>query len=335
MLALTWWLAPLAARGAPAVDGEVEKDSPASELIQQGISLRRAGKDEEALTVFLEADRRVPNSARILLHITTAAQGSGKWLLAHQYLQKASAHRNEPYYQRYVAAIRVIEETIAQHVGRLRVIGSPSGATVSLNGAVVARLPMADDVVLELGTYEMEVAKPGYFTLRRPLTVSTGIATEAVELNVLRRVSDTLPAAGATSAISLQSPLGPDAARPDHPRLWLTTTLAVGGALLLGTSATFFVIREGDASKWNDNTRCLDPNRPLLTREQLCGDLRDSAITAERVAVTTGLLGIGFGGAALLHWLLSSPSDVDGTKSASFVPVCTAGPSGIVCRTNF
>jgi len=82
-------------------DDDAQLDSATLDLIHEGVALRRAGKDEAALNVFLEAEKHAPNSVRVLLHVTAAGQATGKWLLAFQYLQKASTHSDDPYYQRY------------------------------------------------------------------------------------------------------------------------------------------------------------------------------------------------------------------------------------------
>src|SRR3954468_6702225 len=71
-------------------DDDAQLDSATLDLIHEGVALRRAGKDEAALNVFLEAEKHAPNSVRVLLHVTAAGQATGKWLLAFQYLQKAS-----------------------------------------------------------------------------------------------------------------------------------------------------------------------------------------------------------------------------------------------------
>src|SRR5215216_8048811 len=77
-------------RVAPAQAANPADNEDAIEAaIQDGIALRRAGNDEDALTRFLELERRSPSSVRVLLHVTAAAQATGRWLLAHAYLRKA------------------------------------------------------------------------------------------------------------------------------------------------------------------------------------------------------------------------------------------------------
>src|ERR1043165_1608190 len=81
------------------------EDAVVESLIQRGIQLRRERQGEQAINVFLDAERQEPRSVRVLLHILTAAQAAGRWLMADAYMQKVSALKDDPYYQRHEDAI--------------------------------------------------------------------------------------------------------------------------------------------------------------------------------------------------------------------------------------
>jgi hypothetical protein len=317
---------------------EGQVDSATEDLIQRGIALRRAAKDEAALAVFLEAEKRAPNSVRILLHATTAAQGCGKWVMAHSYLRRASLYRTDPYYQRYRSAIRTVEDTVEQHVGQFRTLGAPAGAEVLLNGQRVGQLPMDEAVVVEVGAYELEVSKPGYFPLRRPVTVSGGggLSQESVELSSMHAVAGPVTSRAPFTVerndeVQISDRVG---ASPLRAR-WVTWALAGGGLALLGTSAALFAVREQRATTWNDDNACLNHDMPLQTRESVCGGVREDAVTAERLGIVAGALGIGLGGAAVAHWLFTSPRPMIGTEHASYTPSCVVGPSRVACQAAF
>src|SRR3954471_16744803 len=156
MLLLLTLANPVPARAAtPSDDAAIEV------AIQDGIALRRAGDDEGALSLFLDLERRSPNSVRVLLHITAAAQATGRWLLAHAYLRKAGSFKNDPYYVRNRAAVKAVEDAVARHVGQFRVVGQPAGAEVRLSGNLIGTLPLKEPVTVELGAYVLEVSKPG------------------------------------------------------------------------------------------------------------------------------------------------------------------------------
>lgn len=315
-------------------DEDGRTDVATEALIEEGIALRRSGKDEAALNVFLNAEQRAPTSVRVLLHVTTAAQATGKWLLAHQYLQKAALYREDAYYQRHRASIRTVEEAIAQHVGRLRVVGNPVGAEVLVNGERIGMLPLAEPKVLETGSYILEVRKAGYFPLRRPISVGTGLALsqETTELKVSS--ISALPASSAGASVSGASGSGSDAAVSPLRSRWITVALAGTSVGLLATSAVAFVARENEASHWNDDSACLDPMNPSASREDLCGDSRSDAKTAQTVGIVTGALGLGFGGAAVAHFIWSAPEPTTGSRARPST-ACAFGIGSFSCRGSF
>ena len=316
-----------------AADDDAQLDSATLDLIHEGVGLRRSGKDEAALNVFLDAEKHAPSSVRVLLHITAASQATGKWLLAYQYLQKASSHSDDPYYQRYRASIRTMEDAVAQHVGQFRVQGSPPGAELFLNGEPLGTLPMANARILEAGSYVLQVKKAGFFSLRRPVTIAggAGLTQETVQLNA----NDL---AGSDDARRLSSgSAGHDGSTsaPSPPRgRWLTWTLAGTSAALLATSGVALAIRQSEVKHWNDNDRCLSASHPLDTRAQLCGDVHSNARTAEGVSIATGLLGVGFGVGAVAHWLATSDHPSTSSQSGG-LPSCSAGLANIVCTGTF
>jgi hypothetical protein len=338
MLNLRAILGVLLLLGAPAIARAAEEDGQVDlatqDLVQQGIQLRRSGKDEAALRAFLDAEARSPSSVRVLLHVTAAAQATGRWLLAHQYLQKAAQYRSDPYYQRHRASVQAVEDAVAQRVGQLRVIGTPSGAEVLINGEVVGTLPMDGPRPLVVGSYLLEVRKPGYFSVRRPFEIVGGAhpSQEAVELKPAP------PARGATGAARTSGgakPIGETpAGRSTSPlrARWVTFALAGTGVALMATSGVAFAIREHEASRWNDDERCLDGANPSRTRQQLCADTRSDAKTAERVGIVTGVLGLGLGGAALAHWLSTSERE---NEHAGGLPACDIGLGSVACRGTF
>ena len=152
--------------------------------IQAGIELRKGGNDDAALDLFLKLDHDNPGSVRLMLQVTAAAQAAGRWLVAFEYLRKAAVFKSDPYYQRNRAAIRSVEDAVGQHVGQFRAVGEPSGAEVRLSGKRLGTLPLAEPVAVELGSYVLEVSKPGYYSLRRDVTLAAGatLNQEVVEL---------------------------------------------------------------------------------------------------------------------------------------------------------
>src|SRR5690606_32713081 len=121
-----------------------------------------------------------------------------KWLLADSYMRKVSKLSDDPYYARHADAIEVVRRSIATRVGTFQAQGAPDGASVRLDGELVGTLPMTEPASLEAGAYLMEVHKPGFYRLRRNVTISGGVLTrEPVELNQVTIRGDLGAGAGA------------------------------------------------------------------------------------------------------------------------------------------
>lgn len=315
------------------------EDAVVEALIQRGIQLRRNNSDEEALAVFLEAEKQDPTSVRVLLHVVTAAQAAGKWLLADSYMRKVTALESDPYYQRHADAIDVVRRSIAARVGTFQAQGGPDGASVRLDGQLVGTLPMTAPASIEAGAYLMEVHKPGYYRLRRNVTISGGVLTrEPVELN--RAIARGDLGAGSGTAASASGELGaePDRSWWQSPAVgWTFLGLGVASGVASGIS---FATREDRVERWNDD-RCIPAGEPDDTREQNCGQFRDQAETAQTIGIVTAVAGVVFGGVGITQLLTSGGSgDTVAEDSASASPGfkvtdCGAGFLTVACRGSF
>src|SRR5207247_310351 len=101
-LASVLWLGLL----HPTQASAAQEDAQTEQNIQDGIALRKAGNDEAALSLFIEIERQNPGSVRVILHVAAAAQASGRWVLAYNYLVKAAIFKDDPYYVRNRSAIK-------------------------------------------------------------------------------------------------------------------------------------------------------------------------------------------------------------------------------------
>ena len=316
------------------------EDAVVEALIQRGIQLRKNNADEQALAVFLEAEKQDPSSVRVLLHVVTAAQAAGKWLLADSYMRKVSALQEDPYYQRHADAIEVVRRSIAARVGTFQVQGGPEGATVRLDGQLVGTLPMTVPASIEAGAYQMEVHKPGFYRLRRSITINGGVLTrEPVELNRAVARGDVSPDAAGAGAGS-----GGVGAEPAERTWWNSpavgwTLIGLGAASGAG-SAIAFITRENKVDSWNDAS-CVSSDTPDVTRGEQCGSLKSEAETAQTIGVVTAIVGVAFTGLGIAHLLTagSPPATADSGSTASSqglrLTSCDAGLLSIACHGSF
>jgi hypothetical protein len=318
-------------------DESVPGEAGIEDVLRQGIALRRAGNDDAALALFLDLEKRAPDSVRVMLHIATAAQAAGKWTMAYDYMQKAASHRDDAYYQRHRAAIENVDKTISQRVGQFRARGAPVGAEVRLNGEVIGTLPMTNVKTVEVGSYVLEVYKAGYYPMRRPISITGGnLNQEAVEL---RERSALLASAGLGANASDPAP-GADTGPTVPPTFWrsraLTWTLVGTAGAAAVTSGVAFVFRERDASKWNDDSQCLDHINVSTTRDQKCPGLHHDIKVAETVGVVAGVTALTLGAAAIVQVLTTSPRERS-TESPSpqAHAGCSPGLGSVVCYGSF
>jgi len=318
------------------------EDAVVEALIQRGIQLRRNNSDEEALAVFLEAEKQDPTSVRVLLHVVTAAQAAGKWLLADSYMRKVTALEGDPYYQRHADAIDVVRRSIAARVGTFQAQGGPDGASVRLDGQLVGTLPMTAPASIEAGAYLMEVHKPGYYRLRRNVTISGGVLTrEPVELNRAVARGDLGAGPGtAGAAASGEVDVGGERANQSwwqSPAVgWTFLGLGVASGVASGIA---FATREDRVDRWNDD-RCVPEDDDTSTRQENCGPFKDEAETAQSIGIVTAIAGAVFTGVGITHLLTTGGSDDSvPTDSASTsglkVTDCGAGFLTIACRGSF
>jgi hypothetical protein len=316
------------------------EDAVVEALIQRGIQLRRGGSDDQALNVFLEAERQDQKSVRVLLHIVTAAQASGKWLMADSYMRKVSALKDDDYYRRHSDAIDAVRRSIAARVGTFQAQGEPEGASVRLDGQLVGTLPMESPAAVESGTYVMEVQKPGFYRLRRAINVVGGVLTrEPVELNAMPTRTD-LAAGGEPAGAAATEP----GVEPGTKGSWLTSpalawTLVGVGAASGITSAIVFQLREDRVKSWNDEGRCIASNGE--TREERCGGLKNDADTFQTLGIVSAIAGVALAGTGAVL-LLGSDDEEKGVASRSAstagslkVTGCDAGFMSIACRGSF
>jgi hypothetical protein len=320
---------PSRAEAAPPTDPD-ELES----AILAGIELRKGGNDDAALDLFLKLDRDNPGSVRLMLQVTAAAQAAGRWLVAYEYLRKAAAFKGDPYYQRNRVAIRSVEEAVGQHVGQFRAVGEPSGAEVRLSGKRIGTLPLAEPVAVELGSYVLEVSKPGYYPLRRDVTFAPGatLNQEVVELR-----PNAAPSAQLATSAAAEPPASDFSASAD--RSWWRShslTWVLGGVTLAAAATTggALWVRERSAERWNDDSKCLDTQQAGRTRAEVCGSERSTAKTAGNVALGAGVVTAVFATATLTQLLFSWGAPAHATQ-ARHSPSCSAGLGSFACSGTF
>jgi tetratricopeptide (TPR) repeat protein len=287
----------------------------ADALLEQGIDLRRLGKDQEALTVLEEAVALKPESARARVHLAAAHQALGHWLEADALLRELLQESDDPYVQRHLATLQEAAEFAAQHLGSLLVQGAPAGAAVQVNGRPLGSLPLSTAARLAIGSYQLEVFLEGYSPVRRPISIAPGA--------VRREAGVLAPLAPPPIAHSGAAPAAPAGGSPR----WLSWTLSGLGAGAALTTVVAFGVRNQHAARWNSSA-CLESGR---RRGEVCPDQWAAGKAAERVAYVSGIGTALLAAGAVVSWTLGAPEAPQGVGLAS----CSLALGGGMCSGAF
>ncbi len=274
-LSLAVWLVLSLAALPTRADSESTED-----LISDGLALRRAGQDAEALELFRRAQQANP-SARALAQIALAEQALGRWGDAEEHLNQVLS-TNDPWVGERRALLQKALDEVRSQLGTLEVRANRPGAEVLVDGTSAGTVPIQPRR-LSIGTYEVVVRAPGFKPVTRTVQIRPRTVTRAnFELAPITEAAS--PSQGAErGTLATDRTRAPPAQRT--PASWRSTAawiaLVSAGALLTGSIAAH-VIREREMAAYNDDSRCLVGTR---SRKERCGDRLDAAETAQIFAI--------------------------------------------------
>ncbi|MDX2023450.1 MAG: PEGA domain-containing protein [Deltaproteobacteria bacterium] len=214
------------------------------QLIAEGLELRRAGQDLEALAKFEEAYRLDP-TPRAAAQWGLCLQAVGRWSEADAKLAEALKAKTDPWVAKNRATLKESLEVVKQNVGRIEVYGGPDGATVSVNGNIVGVYPLVGPVPVNAGTVDVEVTKEGFKRGYRSVAISGG-QYQRVLIRLEERQEKAVAAASPAPNLNPapeQAPEGTvmDAAAPQtqderplykKPWLWIAVGAVVAGGVV-------------------------------------------------------------------------------------------------------
>jgi hypothetical protein len=174
---LTGWLGFAEAGAGDATGAAADADA----LVKQGIDLRRAGKDDEALKAFKRAQSLRP-TPRGRAQAGFAEQALGQWVAAEADVAGALAVSDDPWIARNRQTLEDALKVVRRHIGQLVILGSPEGARVTVDDREVGTLPLAEPLHVATGEVLVKVEAPGHESIARKVTVSAGLARETINL---------------------------------------------------------------------------------------------------------------------------------------------------------
>jgi hypothetical protein len=303
LLALVLVLASGAARAEPPVADEA--------LIREGVELRRAGKDEEALARF-QAAYRLRATPHAQAQMGLAEQALGRWVEAARDLEAALQAVGDPWVAKSTATLQPALAAVETHLGRLQVLGSPPGAKVKVDEQDVGELPMPAGVRVPAGEVVITVSAAGHIPINRKVTIQPGASTrETIVLHATDAaptvpapvpapaVEGAAPAVAPAPAVAASSAPGPAAAPAPVPGGVRVAAWVAGGAavvaLAVGVGENLSYL--GKRSDFDDGARAGGPCGSALPGRGAagCSSLYDGVQGAKTGAVVgyaaTGVLG--------------------------------------------
>jgi tetratricopeptide (TPR) repeat protein len=157
-----------------AISPEAVFGGEASEsLIQQGLDLRRAGRDVDALEKFERAYSMEP-SPRAAAQVGLCLQAVGRLADADAKLSEALSSPNDPWVKKNLAILKASSEEAKSHVARIEIVGTPTGSEVFLTGRSIGRLPLSKPIAVDEGTVVLEFRASGFATQTRQVNIRGG-----------------------------------------------------------------------------------------------------------------------------------------------------------------
>jgi hypothetical protein len=231
---------------------------PSSELIEQGLELRRDGKPEQALELFRRAHAIAP-SPRTFGQMGLVEASLKRWVDGESHLSVSLSNPDDSWVIKNRAFLDEALAQCRQHVGEL-VVSGPPGVEVLVGGRIAGTLPAVPTLRLAEGTVSVSATSPGFTSFETTVTIRPGIR-EPLAI-VLTRVPSAAPPPAAPSgatAISASPPPATPAAQSSTGRGWHSWTgisLAAIGAAAIGWGVTWIVVDGGKACA--TSTGCSD-----------------------------------------------------------------------------
>ena len=294
-------------------------------LVEQGLQLREARRDEEALAKFERAHAIAP-SPRTRAQIALAKQALGRWAAAETDLADALAAMADPWIAKHRAALEGALVTIRTHLGDLVVTGGVEGADVTVDGARVGALPLAGPVRLEVGTHTLEVTRRGFYSVSKPVAIQSD-APARVALDMRARAPDDAGDGARPPPIATPPP-----ATTSSSGLGFTVAgvaMGVAGLGLVGLGIGGVVARGAQVSAYNDDATCPPIDAPM--KPAACQSRVDSARTWEAVGVVGFVAGAALVAGGAVVMILGGAA---GAKPAASIS-CAPSFGGVACAGRF
>jgi hypothetical protein len=236
-------------------------ESP-DDLAAEGIRLRRAGRDPDALPLFRRALEQ-NTTPKAYAQLGLCEQAVGLWAEAERHLEQALRSGQDGWIAKNETVLREALGVVQARLGSIEIWGEPKGAVLSIDGRGVGTLPMERPARATGGQHAVRVEADGFLPVTRTVEITPGkLSREHVTLVPVAAVAAIDPAAavgaGPPAAGTDPAPIAEasaaqgsmnravDAGDPFYSRWWFWAL--VGAVAVAGGIATYVLTRDDSCS---------------------------------------------------------------------------------------
>lgn len=303
----------------------------ADALLREGLALRTAGRDADALRRF-EAAYALRPSATAAAQLGAAHQALGHWVDAERLLQQALADRGDSWIQRNRQALTAALARVARRLGALDVVG-PAGAELYVDRARVGTLPLAAPLRVPAGVVTLELRAEGFEPATRRAVIEPDGATRE-SFDALQPVdAGVAPAPVApevTPSLPPRAPEVPVVAPPPRPAPLVERPGrgSVAGAIFLGLGALSLGVLVGAFAAERRSADNFNRGCALPPGDAVCQGLA-ADFDAWRITWAVALpVGLSLG--ALGAWLMTRPAPARGVAWG-----CAPAGASVLCAVRY
>jgi hypothetical protein len=268
----------------------------ARQRFMRGAELFKEGSFDAALAEFTRAYQIAPNY-RVLYNMAQVQMERHDYAAAmrlyQDYLSQGGSELDPERREQVNSELAQLKN----RVSKLVVKSNVAGAELSVDGAVVGTLPLADAVLVSSGVRRLSLRKTGYTPVERTLTVVGG---DKAEVELLLEAPKTTPVRAVTPSSEVES----SRASSGNPGLWVSL---VATGVFAGTAVGFGLVTrsankdlDADLARYPANPAQIDDDRSRL---KLWAGLTD-----------------GFAGAAVFSALVTTYFALSGSGSEPAAP---------------
>lgn len=220
----------------------------AESLIQEGIKLRRVGRDDAALEKFDRSYGMKP-TPRAAAQKGLCLQALGRFTEAEDLLASSLEGDADPWVAKNRDTIKASLEDVKTKIGRFEISGSPTGAQVTVDGRAVGQLPLPGMVRINAGPAELRVQAEGYVSENTNLRVE-GASFRRLEFRLKKDATavaapSLMPTNTDDTVVTTASGVHADESATEQPVYKKAWFWGVVGAAVVGAVLTAVVLSSG------------------------------------------------------------------------------------------